>query len=148
MDYFTKENLGDHEDLEFLQFRKLGFTEAARVSGTFEVETTEGKMRCRNGWIAIDAKGNPYPIADEVLRASYERIEEVEDESEAEPQTVIQRFNALWHEINAMQVEAVADAHASREYALAKTAIEDAEMRFNRAMAYVLGRFEVADLQQ
>jgi hypothetical protein len=70
---FTADNLEFHE-LIFREFRKIGTTKVAKIGVPFEVETSEGLMRCESGWLAIDSEGNPYPIADDVFEKTYEEI--------------------------------------------------------------------------
>lgn len=56
-------------------FRKKVTTRALRVVGPFTVLTSEGPVRCADGWLAIDARGYPYPIADSEMRLIYEPCE-------------------------------------------------------------------------
>lgn len=58
---------------EWGDFRKGGTTRAIRIKGTFRVVTVHGgpPLVCHDGWLAIDSKGHPYPIEDEVFRATY-----------------------------------------------------------------------------
>lgn len=53
-------------------YRKHALTSAIRIDGPFEVETSEGKLTCQDGWLAIDKRGYPYPIADDEFRMIYE----------------------------------------------------------------------------
>lgn len=69
----------DHYDLDFGSYRKMILTRAARVKGPFTVETSEGPLACQDGWLALDASGNFYPIADEVFQATYELAKEEMD---------------------------------------------------------------------
>ena len=55
-------------------YRKKKFTKALRIKGEFFVETTEGTLTCKNGWLAIDSRGFPYPIADDEFQEIYEKI--------------------------------------------------------------------------
>lgn len=49
-------------------YRKHAATHAIRIDGPFVVETSEGAMRCEDGYLAVDSRGYPYPIAtDEFL---------------------------------------------------------------------------------
>jgi hypothetical protein len=48
---------------EWPVWRKTALTRASRISGPFIVETSEGPLRCADGWLAVDARGYPYPIA-------------------------------------------------------------------------------------
>jgi hypothetical protein len=54
------------------EYRKKLPTLAIRIPGPFAVETREGTMSCPDGWLALDANGDPYPIAADVMAASYE----------------------------------------------------------------------------
>jgi hypothetical protein len=64
---------GAYLGLSWHYYRKTQLTKAARVPGPFTVETLEGTMECPDGYIALDAEGNPYPIAKSVFEATYER---------------------------------------------------------------------------
>lgn len=44
---------------------ELGVFHAVRVEGPFTVETSDGPVRCEDGWLAIDDQGNPYPIPED-----------------------------------------------------------------------------------
>lgn len=55
-------------------FHRTTPVHAVRISGPFKVTTLEGVMHCFDGWLAIDPKGNPYPIADDVFRATYQEV--------------------------------------------------------------------------
>jgi hypothetical protein len=57
----------------FQTYRKTSTTRAVRIDGPFVVDTREGTMECPDGWLALDANGDPYPIASDVFDASYER---------------------------------------------------------------------------
>jgi hypothetical protein len=48
-----------------------------RIEGPFQVETQEGVLDCQDGFIAIDSKGWPYPIAKEVKEETYVDLGEV-----------------------------------------------------------------------
>lgn len=56
------------------EFRKKVTTRAVRIDGPFVVETSEGPLRCEDGWLAVDARGYPYPIAADEFRLIYERV--------------------------------------------------------------------------
>jgi hypothetical protein len=56
---FTAENI---DGLAFGHFRKHAITPARRMDGPFQVATPHGEVQCADGWLAIDASGNPYPI--------------------------------------------------------------------------------------
>lgn len=63
--------------------------------------------------------------------------------------TVAQLLDEAWDRVNDAQGETARAGglgHAMREYALAKTAIEDARMRYNRGRAMQFGMFKPVDL--
>jgi hypothetical protein len=54
------------------EYRKKVSTRAMRIDGPFTVETSEGTLRCEDGYLAIDARGYPYPIALDEFALIYE----------------------------------------------------------------------------
>lgn len=74
---FSKGNIpGD--DWGWDVYRKKALTSAVRIEGPFVVETSEGPLRCADGFLAIDARGYPYPIAADEFALIYERVEDSE----------------------------------------------------------------------
>lgn len=65
MRVFSKD--GDGDDVppaeEWETFRKVALTRMVRIDGPFTVQTSEGPLRCEDGWLAVDARGYYYPIA-------------------------------------------------------------------------------------
>ncbi len=55
-------------------FRKKVFTSAIRITGPFTVETSEGPLTCHDGWLCLDARGYPYPVAAEEFKLIYEPV--------------------------------------------------------------------------
>ena len=55
-------------------YRKKHLTQAQRILEPFEVETTEGKLVCQDGYLAIDSRGFPYPIDKEEFETIYEKV--------------------------------------------------------------------------
>jgi hypothetical protein len=58
-------------------FRKTSLTKAYRIEDPFRVMTSESENEpffCENGWLAIDARGYPYAIADEEFQKIYEEV--------------------------------------------------------------------------
>ena len=53
-------------------YRKKVLTRALRIEGPFTVETSEGPLRCEDGYLAFDARGYPYPIAADEFAMIYE----------------------------------------------------------------------------
>lgn len=57
------------------EYKKKVTTRMTRIKGPFVVETDEGPLRCEDGWLAMDARGYPYPIADSEQQLIYEPVE-------------------------------------------------------------------------
>lgn len=55
----------------FLPFRKTSLTRMARIAGPFQVQTSEGLLSCQDGFLAVDARGYPYPIATDEQKQIY-----------------------------------------------------------------------------
>lgn len=53
-------------------FRKTSLTRMTRIDGPFTVQTSEGPLHCADGWLAIDARDYPYPIAADEQAIIYE----------------------------------------------------------------------------
>jgi len=66
---FSKEHLPDFSNAR--KFRKKVLTRAIRINTEFTVETSEGKLSCKDGYLAIDARGYPYPIAKDEFEKIY-----------------------------------------------------------------------------
>lgn len=64
----------DHLPPDFLfeLYRKKALTPAVRITRPFAVQTGEGLVRCEDGWLAMDSRGYPYPIAADEFDAIYE----------------------------------------------------------------------------
>lgn len=61
---YSRENIGEVGiGPAWREYRKHATTWAMRIEGPFEVETSEGNLRCEDGYLAVDARGYPYPIA-------------------------------------------------------------------------------------
>lgn len=61
-------------------FKKKVTTRALRIEGPFAVQTSEGLLKCDDGWLAVDARGYPYPIAASEFELIYEPAEADNDE--------------------------------------------------------------------
>ncbi len=70
---FSRDFLPDFTNAK--KYRKKVLTRAIRIVYPFTVETSEGNLHCQDGYLAIDARGYPYPIAKEEFEKIY-----VEDE--------------------------------------------------------------------
>src|SRR5271170_2651907 len=55
-------------------YRKSHLTQAVRIIGPFEVQTKEGKLRCPDGYLAVDADGWPYPIGSADFERMYDEV--------------------------------------------------------------------------
>lgn len=66
---FSRETVPEYG---YRRYRKTSITRAVRVDGPFTVETSEGPLRCADGYLAIDARGYPYPIAADEFELIYE----------------------------------------------------------------------------
>ena len=63
---------------KWAEFRKHALTRMVRIDGPFVVDMPEGPAPCDDGWLAIDARGIPYPIAadeqSQIYRAETEPV--------------------------------------------------------------------------
>lgn len=57
-------------------WRKRKLTAAVRILGPFSVETQEGVLTCKDGYLAVDSAGWPFPIDLDEFEALYEPVEE------------------------------------------------------------------------
>lgn len=51
------------DTLKFSLHQKKVQTQACRIFGPFTVETPEGPLTCVDGYLCLDARGFPYPVA-------------------------------------------------------------------------------------
>ncbi len=72
MKVFNEDNLVGVQ--HWPHYQKKVLTRAVRVDGPFTVETSEGPLTCEDGYLAIDARGYPYPIATEEFHLIYEEV--------------------------------------------------------------------------
>lgn len=56
-------------------YRKKVLTKAIRIKHPFIVEISEGPLRCEDGYLALDARGYPYPIAKDEFELIYEEAQ-------------------------------------------------------------------------
>lgn len=56
------------------EYRKKVLTKMIKIDGPFVVHTSEGVLRCKDGYLAIDARGYPYPIATSEHALIYEEV--------------------------------------------------------------------------
>lgn len=76
MKKYSKDNLPQEG---WKTYRKKRLTDAMRIEGPFEVETTEGVLVCKDGYLAIDSRGFPYPIDKEEFEQIYWLVEDIEE---------------------------------------------------------------------
>ena len=63
---------GDIPDtLDFALYQKKVKTQAAKIDGPFTVETSEGPLTCKDGYLCLDARGYPYPVATDEFTLIY-----------------------------------------------------------------------------
>ena len=67
---YTKDNL----PTGFQHYRKTALCSAVRIDGEFETKTLEGALTCKDGYLAIDIDGNPYPIDIAIFEKIYELV--------------------------------------------------------------------------
>ncbi len=67
---FSTDNLPSNPD-RWTLYRKTALTRMTRIAGPFTVQTREGPLHCDNGFLAMDAHGNFYPIAADEQAAIY-----------------------------------------------------------------------------
>lgn len=56
------------------EYVKTTTTKMLRMTGPFACETKEGRVECKDGYLALDAEGFPYPIAKSIHDKTYQRI--------------------------------------------------------------------------
>lgn len=56
------------------EYRKKVTTRAVKIDGPFTVQTSEGPLHCEDGYLAVDARGYPYPIATEEFNLIYNPV--------------------------------------------------------------------------
>lgn len=70
MQTFSKDNLPKDG---WKSYRKIATTRAVYIDGPFQTKTLEGDvLTTESGYLAIDNQGNPYPIADNIFKTTYE----------------------------------------------------------------------------
>jgi len=60
---FNKVNVIGLKPSTWPRYQKKVPTSALRVIEPFEVETSEGLLTCKDGYLCMDARGYPYPVA-------------------------------------------------------------------------------------
>jgi len=65
---------GELDTTDWLFYCKKNPIQAQRILGPFEVETREGTLICKDGYLAIDSRDFPYPIDKEEFETIYEKV--------------------------------------------------------------------------
>lgn len=71
METYSRDNLPEDG---WREFRKHAATRMRRMDGPFSVETAEGSLTCQDGFLAVDARGYPYPLAADEQALIYEAV--------------------------------------------------------------------------
>ncbi len=61
-------------DAGWASYQKKVHTQAIKIDGAFEVETSEGNLTCKDGYLCIDARGYPYPVATDEFKLIYDPV--------------------------------------------------------------------------
>jgi hypothetical protein len=77
---FSEDHLPPEDDSRWSTYQKKVKTKAIRIEGPFTVETSEGPLKCNDGYLAIDARGYPYPIAADEFQLIYEEVNDGEED--------------------------------------------------------------------
>jgi hypothetical protein len=75
-------------------YQKVATTRATRMTGPFTVETSEGPLRCEDGYLAMDARGYPYPIATDEFELIYRPVDP-DEPVVPEPAPFMKRLGAI-----------------------------------------------------
>lgn len=73
MERFNRENIGDYT--HWPRYKKKTLTYMRRMEGPFVIETSKGDLKCEDGFLAVDARGYPYPIAADEQTIIYELVD-------------------------------------------------------------------------
>ncbi len=74
---YSKDNFADKlQHAKWKTYKKKVNTKAVRMLGPFEVLTSEGTLSCKDGYLATDARGYPYPIATDEFELIYDEVKE------------------------------------------------------------------------
>lgn len=70
----TTFSVGHLPEGDWRTYRKTAATRAIKIDGPFTVDTSEGPLNCTDGYLAVDARGYPYPIATDEFNLIYEEV--------------------------------------------------------------------------
>ena len=73
MQEFSTDNLPEGD---WREYRKKVATRMIKIDGPFRVLTSEGPLTCKDGYLAVDARGYPYPLATDEQALIYEPLED------------------------------------------------------------------------
>lgn len=131
------------------EYRKTALARAVYIDGPFRVETSETENEpffCEDGYLAVDSRGYPYAIAADEFDAIYVPASDPEARPASESSTV--ELIGLVEDGIELARRRVGQSPAGREFSLAITALEDAQMRFTRGLAREKGVFRPVDLER
>jgi len=63
---------GNFDSSKWKVYQKKHLTKAVRMNKPFIVQTDEGELYCKNGYLAEDSRGFPYPIDKKEFEFIYE----------------------------------------------------------------------------
>jgi hypothetical protein len=138
----TKQSLEglDLDGQGFARFERRTPVLAKRMQGEFTVETSEGTVTCPDGWLAIDDRGYPYPIAAAEFELGFANYGEGGD-------TIKERVDDAIAQLYNLRTGVALEGEGAREFSLAITALEDAKARVTRGLALMHGWWVDVDLQ-
>jgi len=73
---YSKENIPANG--YWYDYQKREITRATRVEAQFAVQTKTGRLVCSGGYLCIDPRGEPYPVAEEEFELLYVKADEQE----------------------------------------------------------------------
>ena len=74
MNTITEEDLKNIKDWKI--YKKKVNTKAIRMNESFIVKTSEGLFECKDGYLAMDARGYPYAIDKKEFEMIYREVSE------------------------------------------------------------------------
>lgn len=127
---------------EWPSYQKQVPTKAYRMKGPFTVETSEGPLTCADGYLCLDARGYPYPVAADEFDLIY---------GPAAPPTIVGLLRQAQERLDGERSQAMAAGpegiDRAREFALAITKIQEAVMWAQRGMARKHDMFNEIDVE-
>lgn len=145
-----REDLARMDVADWPKWRKTSITSAIRVEGRFVVLTSGGPLECKDGYLAVDARGYPYPIATD----EFELIYELSDPFKSGDITVNDHVNdALERVVSLIETERGPSPHPDNAAALedleaAKHYLNLGLTLFNSAVYRLNGTWKRADAER